>query len=136
MAPKLISMSALGIDDSKDQMKAANWVMGRLTLWLVIPYMIKECYLELEASEKTIMKEAAESDGKLNMMVIRAPILKDNKSYVHDYAGEAKNYNIILPSDCDNISSVFIDRQQVAAGFLDCVESRQWDGKIVTVARN
>lgn len=136
VAPKLISMSALGIADSRDQMKAANAVMGRLTLWLVIPYMIKECYADLEASEKTIMKEAAESDGKLNMMVIRAPILKDNKSYVHDYAGEAKNYNIILPSDCDNISSVFIDRQQVAAGFLDCVESRQWDGKIVTVARN
>merc|ERR1712137_1481160 len=108
VAPKLISMSALGIDDSKNQMKAANAIMGRLTLWLVIPYMIKECYADLE----------------------------DNKSYVHDYAGEAKNYNIILPSDCDNISSVFIDRQQVAAGFLDCVENRQWDGKIVTVARN
>merc|ERR1712107_335319 len=33
------------------------------------------------------------------------------------------------------ISSVFIDRQQVAAAFLDSVESRQWDGKIVTAAK-
>ena len=128
-------MSAMGIGDSKDQMKASNWLMGRLTLWLVIPYMLKECFADLEASEKMIEEGAANG---LNMMVIRAPILKNNKSYLHDYtkAGDSdSNYHVIAASDCDNISSVFIDRQQVAAAFLDCVESRQWDGKTVTVAK-
>jgi len=135
VAPKLVSMSAMGIGDSKDQMKASNWLMGRLTLWLIIPYMLKSCFDDLEASEKLIEKERQEADSSLNMTVVRAPVLKDNKSYKHDYTGEEKNYSIILPSDCDNIGSVFIDRQFVAAAFLDCVESRQWDGKTVTVAK-
>jgi len=132
-APKLVSMSAMGIGDSKNQMKASNWFMGRMTLWVIIPYMLKGCFDDLEASENIIEKERTESG--LNMTVIRAPVLKDNKSYKHDYTAEDRNYNIILPSDCDNISSLFIDRQQVAAAFLDCVESRQWDGKTVTVAK-
>ena len=34
-------MSAMGIGDSKDQMRASNWLMGRLTLNLIIPYMLK-----------------------------------------------------------------------------------------------
>ena len=135
MAPKLVSMSAMGIGDSKDQMKASNWLMGRLTLWLVIPYMLKSCFDDLEESEKMIERARQEADSSLNMMVVRAPVLKDSKSYKHDYTGEEKNYHVILPSDCDNIGSVFIDRQLVAAAFLDCVESRQWDGKTVTVAK-
>merc|ERR1712209_32904 len=133
-ALKLISMSAMGIGDSKNQMKASNFIMGRLTLWLIIPYMLKSCFADLEASEKLIEKEVAA--GQLNMMVIRAPVLKSNKNYQHDYTGDTtQNYHIIPATDCDNISSVFIDRQQVAAAFLDSVESRQWDGKIVTAAK-
>ena len=31
----------MGIGDSKDQMRASNWLMGRLTLNLIIPYMLK-----------------------------------------------------------------------------------------------
>merc|ERR1711982_16141 len=79
VAPKLVSMSAMGIGDSKDQMKASNWLMGRLTLWLIIPYMLKSCFDDLEASEKLIEKERQEADSSLNMTVVRAPVLKDNK---------------------------------------------------------
>jgi len=133
VAPKLVSMSAMGIGDSKNQMKASNWFMGRLTLWLVIPYMLKSCFDDLEAGEKMI--ETERSEAGLNLTIIRAPVLKDNKNYRHDYTGDDKNYQIIQSTDCDNIASVFIDRQLVAAGFLDCVESRQWDGKTVTVSK-
>merc|ERR1711976_386367 len=113
VAPKLVSMSAMGIGDSKNQMKS--------------------CFDDLEAGERII--ETERSEAGLNMTIIRAPVLKDNKNYRHDYTGEDRNYQIIQSTDCDNIASVFIDRQLVAAGFLDCVESRQWDGKTVTVSK-
>jgi len=133
--PKLVSMSAMGIGDSKDQMKAANYIMGRLTLWIVIPYMLKDCFADMEASEQMIVKEREVSDSPFNLTIIRAPILKDKKNYKLDYTATDRPYSIVLPSDTDRIGSVFLDRQEVAGGFLDCVESRQFDSKTVTVLR-
>merc|ERR1712013_864320 len=132
--PKLVSMSAIGIADSKDQMKASNFIMGRLTLWLVIPYMLKECFADMEASENFIIKERELADT-LNITIIRAPILKDKKGYKYDYTATEKPYSIVPPSDTSNIASIFLDRQEVAGGFLDCVENRQFDGKTVSVLR-
>lgn len=85
VAPKLVSMSAMGIGDSKNQMKASNWFMGRLTLWLVIPYMLKSCFDDLEAGERII--ETERSEAGLNMTIIRAPVLKDNKNYRYGCSG-------------------------------------------------
>ena len=97
-------MSAMGIGDSKDQMRASNWLMGRLTLNLIIPYMLKvmathcklmrrniimmmqECFADLEESEQLMMAEQEASEGALTMTVVRAPVLRDSSSYVHDYA--------------------------------------------------
>jgi len=132
--PKLVSMSAMGIADSRDQMKASNFIMGRLTLWLVIPYMLKECFADMEAAENFIIKER-DLDDKLNMTIIRAPVLKDKKGYKYDYLATEKPYSIVPPSDTSNIASLFLDRQEVAGSFLDCVENRQHDGKTVTVLR-
>merc|ERR1711970_176736 len=132
--PKLVSMSAIGIADSKDQMKASNFIMGRLTLWIVIPYMLKECFADMEASENFIIKERELADT-LNITIIRAPILKDKKGYKYDYTATDKPYSIVPPSDTSNIASIFLDRQEVAGGFLDCVENRQFDGKTVSVLR-
>merc|ERR1711915_198485 len=124
----------MGIADSKDQMKASNFIMGRLTLWLVIPYMLKECFADMEAAENFIIKER-DLDDKLNMTIIRAPVLKDKKGYKYDYLATEKPYSIVPPSDTSNIASLFLDRQEVAGSFLDCVENRQHDGKTVTVLR-
>jgi len=133
--PKLVSMSAMGIGDSKDQMKASNYIMGRLTLWLIIPYMLKDCFADMEASEQMIVKEREVADSPLNMTIIRAPVLKDKKNYKLDYTATDRPYTIVPPSDTARIGSVFLDRQEVAGGFLDCVESRQFDSKTVTVLR-
>jgi len=133
--PKLVSMSAMGIGDSKDQMKSSNFIMGRLTLWLVIPYMLKDCFADMEASEQIIVKEREVADSPFNMTIIRAPILKDKKNYKLDYTSSEKPYTIVPPSDTTRIGSIFLDRQEVAGGFLDCVESRQFDSKTVTVLR-
>merc|ERR1712045_384424 len=130
--PKLISMSAMGIGDSYNQMKASNWFMGRLTAWIIIPHMLKSCFDDLEASEKMIA--AAREDSNLNMTVIRAPVLRDSKDQ-KDFLSEEKDYHLIAPSDCVNVGGVFIYRQQVAGGFLTALESSQWDGTTVTVAK-
>merc|ERR1712243_473974 len=110
-------MSAIGIADSKDQMKASNFIMGRLTLWLVIPYMLKECFADMEASENFIIKERELADT-LNITIIRAPILKDKKGYKYDYTATEKPYSIVPPSDTSNIASIFLDRQEVAGASL------------------
>lgn len=133
--PKLISMSAMGIADSYNQMKASNWFMGRLTAWVIIPYMLKSCFDDLEASENLIKKEREEGGSNLNMTVIRAPVLRDYKGYSVDFLSEEKDFHLISPSDCANVGGVFIDRQQVAAGFLTVLESEEWDGTTVTVSK-
>ena len=69
--PKLVSMSAMGIGDSFQQMKASNWFMGRLTAWVIIPYMLKSCFDDLEASEKMIQAEWDQEDSNLNISIIR-----------------------------------------------------------------
>ena len=102
-------MSAMGIGDSKDQMRASNWLMGRLTLNLIIPYMLKvmatyyklmrmniimmmqECFADLEESEQLMMAEQEASEGALTMTVVRAPVLRDSSSYVHDYAAGGRS---------------------------------------------
>jgi len=133
--PKFISMSAMGIGDSYSQMKASNWFMGRLTAWVIIPHMLKSCFDDLEASEKMIAAERENGESGLNMMVIRSPVLKDSKSYELDFLSEEKDYHLIAPTDCDKVGGVFIDRQQVAGGFLTALESSQWDGTTVTVSK-
>ena len=67
--PKFLSMSAMGIGSSYNQMKASNWFMGRLTAWVIIPHMLKSCFDDLEASEKMI--EAERENSNLNMTIIR-----------------------------------------------------------------
>ena len=67
--PKFLSMSAMGIGSSYNQMKASNWFMGRLTAWVIIPHMLKSCFDDLEASEKLI--EAERENSNLNMTIIR-----------------------------------------------------------------
>merc|ERR1712086_208130 len=119
--PKLVSMSAMGIADSRDQMKSSNFIMGRLTLWMVIPYMLKDCFADMEASEEMIVKERELADSSLNITIIRAPILKDKKNYKYDYTSTEPPYSIVPPSDTSNLGSIFLDRQEVAGGFLDCV---------------
>ena len=69
--PKLVSMSAMGIGNSFEQMKASNWFMGRLTAWVIIPYMLKSCFDDLEASEKMIQAEWDQEDSNLNISIIR-----------------------------------------------------------------
>merc|ERR1711893_325950 len=93
--PKLVSMSAMGI-----------------------PYMLKECFADMEAAENFIIKER-DLDDKLNMTIIRAPVLKDKKGYKYDYLATEKPYSIVPPSDTSNIASLFLDRQEVAGSFLD-----------------
>ena len=133
--PKLVSMSAMGIGDSFEQMKASNWFMGRLTAWVIIPYMLKSCFDDLEASEKMIQSEWEQEDSKLTLSIIRAPVLRDYNNYTVDFLSDVKDYHILSPSDCVNIGGVFIDRQQVAGGFLDVMDSSDWDGKTVTVSK-
>ena len=119
--------------------------------------MTQECFADLEESEQLMMAEQEASEGALTMTVVRAPVLRDSSSYVHDYAaggrrhlltlsenffpnlsffsitivhcpgaeGEEPSYHIIPPSDCENIASVFIDRQQVtihplSTGYIIC----------------
>ena len=108
-------MSAMGIGDSKDQMRASNWLMGRLTLNLIIPYMLKvmathyklmrmniimmiqECFADLEESEQLMMAEQEASEGALTMTVVRAPVLRDSSSYVHDYAAGGRRLLVTSP---------------------------------------
>ena len=110
-------MSAMGIGDSKDQMRASNWLMGRLTLNLIIPYMLKvmttyyklmrmnivmimmmqECFADLEESEQLMMAEQEASEGALTMTVVRAPVLRDSSSYVHDYAAGGRRLLVTCP---------------------------------------
>ena len=69
------------------------------------------------------------------IIITRAPVLRDYKNYTVDYLSDEKDYHIISPSDCENIGGVFIDRQQVAGGFLDVMDSSDWDGSTVTVGK-
>merc|ERR1712038_1733601 len=113
----------------------AGGVMGRLTAWVIIPYMLKSCFDDLEASEKMIQSEWEQEDSKLTLSIIRAPVLRDYNNYTVDFLSDVKDYHILSPSDCVNIGGVFIDRQQVAGGFLDVMDSSDWDGKTVTVSK-
>merc|ERR1712241_781331 len=74
--PKFLSMSAMGIGSSYNQMKASNWFMGRLTAWVIIPHMLKSCFDDLEASEKMIEAEWENEESNLNITIIRAPVLR------------------------------------------------------------
>merc|ERR1712198_546844 len=47
--------------------------------------MLKSCFDDLEAGERII--ETERSEAGLNMTIIRAPVLKDNENYRHDYTG-------------------------------------------------
>ena len=118
-----------------------NLRMEHFEALMNIIMMMQECFADLEESEQLMMAEQEASEGALTMTVVRAPVLRDSSSYVHDYAagdlvtclrtfaksffsstiahcpgaeGEEPSYHIIPPSDCENIASVFIDRQQVA----------------------
>ena len=48
--------------------------------------MMQECFADLEESEQLMMAEQEASEGALTMTVVRAPVLRDSSSYVHDYA--------------------------------------------------
>merc|ERR1712156_448684 len=103
-------------------------------VWVVSPG-VESIINDLEASEKMIAAERENGESGLNMMVIRSPVLKDSKSYELDFLSEEKDYHLIAPTDCVKVGGVFIDRQQVAGGFLTALESSQWDGTTVTVSK-
>jgi len=133
--PKLVSMSAMGIGDSREQGKRSHWFMGRALVHFFIPYFLKDCFADLEASEKHIEKER-ESGGNIVGTVIRAPILGNSKSYKCDFLDPAaKKYCFKHASETTNLSSYTLDRQDVCHGFLDCVESGAQDNKTVTIMK-
>ena len=152
---------------------------------MIMIMMTQECFADLEESEQLMMAEQEASEGALTMTVVRAPVLRDSSSYVHDFAAGDRRHLLTLsenflpiylfsrlllftvqerrgrspattssrpatartspPCSLTGSRSQYIHylldilstttSLQVAAGFLDVAESRQWDGKIVTVAR-
>ena len=53
--------------------------------------MTQECFADLEESEQLMMAEQEASEGALTMTVVRAPVLRDSSSYVHDYAAGGRS---------------------------------------------
>lgn len=134
--PKLISMSAMGIGDSREQGKRSHWFMGRALVSFFIPYFLKDCFEDLAASEQIIIKEREGGDSNIVATIIRAPILGNSKSYKCDYLNPAAvKYCFKHASDTKNIASYTLDRQDVAHGFLDCVESGSQDNKTLTILK-
>jgi len=129
---KLVSMSAMGIRDSGDQTWKSHWFFGPLTLKLVIPYMLKECFADMEAAELLLEAERGVEGGVITT-IVRAPVLKDGPPRV-DYTDKSQqNYVYAESSKTSGIRSWRLDRQDAAAGLLDCVESEAMDNKTITV---
>jgi len=133
--PKFVSMSAMGLGDSREQGKKSHWFMGRALIHFFIPYFLKDCFADMEAAEQHILAER-KAGSDLVTTIIRAPILGNSKSYKLDYTDPgAKKYRYADASEVRGISSAFLDRQDVVHGFLDCVESGALDNKTVTVLK-
>ena len=58
--------------------------------------MMQECFADLEESEQLMMAEQEASEGALTMTVVRAPVLRDSSSYVHDYAAGGRRHLLTL----------------------------------------
>ena len=59
--------------------------------------MMQECFADLEESEQLMMAEQEASEGALTMTVVRAPVLRDSSSYVHDYAAGGRSLLVTCP---------------------------------------
>jgi uncharacterized protein YbjT (DUF2867 family) len=129
--PKFVSMSAMGLGDSWEQGRCSHWVVGRMLVYFFIPYFLYDCFADMAAAEEHIM---AEKD--LVTTIVRAPILDDGKDYLRDFTEkETGNFSFADASVTSGIQSAFLDRQDVAAGILNCVESQEFDNKAVTVLK-
>lgn len=127
--PKLVSMSAMGLGDSWEQGRCSHWVVGRLLVYVCIPYYLYDCFADMAAAEENML---AEKD--LITTIVRAPILSDEGGYLRDFTErETGSFKYADASVTTGIKSAFLDRQDVAAGILNCVESEEFDNKAVTV---
>jgi len=130
---KLVCLSAMGVRDSWYQTRASHWAFGPLTAYVIIPLFLKNIYADMEAAENLLEAEWGE-EGGLTTTIVRAPVLKDDPEYKLDYTDkEAQNYFYAAQDMLEGIKSWQLDRQDVAAGVLDCVESDENDNKNVSV---
>jgi len=133
-APKVVMLSAMGIAESAAQTRRSHWCLGPLTLYCIIPGMLKDVYADMEEAEKILEEERGKGDGGIVSTIVRAPVLKDEETYRLDYTDKAQqNYIYADASMVTGIKSWRLDRQDVAAGMLDCVESAIYDNKTITV---
>jgi len=130
---KLVCLSAMGVRDSWYQTRASHWAFGPLTAYVIIPLFLKNIYADMEAAENLLEAEWGE-EGGLSTTIVRAPVLKDDPEYKLDYTDkEAQNYFYAAQDMLEGIKSWQLDRQDVAAGVLDCIESEENDNKNVSV---
>jgi len=130
---KLVCLSAMGVRDSWYQTRASHWAFGPLTAYVIIPLFLKNVYADMEAAEK-LMEEEWGKEGGLTTTIVRAPVLKDDPAYKLDYTDkEAQNYYYASEDVLEGIQSWRLDRQDVAAGVIDCIDSEENDNKNVSV---
>jgi nucleoside-diphosphate-sugar epimerase len=130
---KLVCLSAMGVRDSWYQTRASHWALGPLTAYVIIPLFLKNIYADMEAAEK-LMEEEWGKEGGLTTTIVRAPVLKDDPAYQLDYTDkEAQNYYYAAQDVLEGIQSWRLDRQDVAAGVIDCIDSDENDNKNVSV---
>jgi len=130
---KLVCLSAMGVRDSWYQTRASSWVFGPLTAYVIIPLFLKNIYADMEAAE-LLMEAEWGQEGGLTTTIVRAPVLKDDPAYKLDYTdAEAQNYYYADQDMLEGIMSWRLDRQDVAAGVVDCIDSNENDNKNVSV---
>lgn len=129
--PKFVSMSAMGLGDSWEQGRRSHWIYGRFLVYVCIPYFLYDCFADMAAAEEMIVAERGED---VVATIVRAPILADGKDYFRDFeVKELGNFKYADAGEVEGIQSAFLDRQDVALGMLNCVDSGQLDNKTVTV---
>jgi len=108
-------------------------ILGPLTAYVIIPLFLKNIYADMEAAEK-LMEEEWGKEGGLTTTIVRAPVLKDDPAYKLDYTDkEAQNYYYAAQDMLEGIQSWRLDRQDVAAGVIDCIDTDENDNKNVSV---
>jgi len=130
---KLVSLSAMGIRESWYQTRASHWIFGPLTVYLIIPLFLSGVYGDMEVAEGLLEGEWG-SEGGLTTTVVRAPVLKDGAEYRLDFSDPAsRNFQYAETSQLTDIKDWQMDRQDVAMGLLDCVDSAAMDNKTISL---
>jgi len=133
--PKFVSMSAMGLGGSREQGKKSHWFMGRVLVHLCIPYLLKDCFADMDAAEQYIIADRAKGNDRVVTTIIRAPILGSKKTFTNFTDKSAVQYRYVDATVTSGIGSSFLDRQDVAYGFLDCVETGEHDNRDITVVK-